>query len=48
MRDLLTTALELVGIALLVIAAAMVHPALGIAVAGIGCLVVAYALERSR
>jgi hypothetical protein len=38
--------LELVGLALIVIAAALVAPALGLAVAGLGLLYLAYLTER--
>lgn len=44
----MVTVIGLVGYALLVIAAALVAPALGIAAAGVVCLYIAYANQPSR
>ena len=40
--------LELAGVACLVIAAALVSPAFGLAVLGVGCLVSAWALAKAE
>lgn len=44
----MAVALQVVGVIALSIAGGFVHPALGIAVAGIGCLLFGIALERGK
>ena len=44
----MVTAIGLLGYALLILAAALVTPVLGIAVAGVVCLYVAYANQPTR
>ena len=47
-RKTLTTALDLLGVALLVAFAFFVWPPLALLVAGVGCLAASYAVVRGR
>ena len=46
MRDVLTTLLELAGFALLAVAAWLVAPPLGLAVAGVSCIAIGWLTGR--
>lgn len=46
MRDIGSTVLELVGLGLLVAAAATIHTTVGIAAAGIACVLLGWLLAR--
>ncbi len=47
-RDVLTTVLELAGFGALVVAGALIAPALGFAVAGVSLVTIGYLLGRPR